>query len=67
MANTKLREKIEKFKNVVFSMYPDAKTELFYENNFQLLIAILMSAQTTDIQVNKVNNEFFKVLKTPQD
>ncbi len=67
MVNTKLREKIEIFKKVVFGMYPDAKTELFYENEFQLLIAILMSAQTTDIQVNKVNRNFFEVLKNPED
>lgn len=67
MTNTKLRQKIDNFIKVVFDMYPDAKTELYYENEFQLLIAILMSAQTTDIQVNKVNSDFFKVLKTPQD
>ncbi len=48
-------------------MFPNAKTELYYENEFQLLIAIIMSAQSTDKQVNKVNKEFFKVLKTPKD
>lgn len=48
-------------------MFPDAVTDLEYGNNFQLLIAILMSAQTTDIQVNKANKEFFKILKIPQD
>lgn len=48
-------------------LFPDAKTELYYNNNFQLLIAILMSAQTTDKQVNKVNKVFFEHLKTPKD
>ncbi|MBT3726894.1 hypothetical protein HOG21_04255 [bacterium] len=48
-------------------MYPDAKTELEYSNEFQLLIAILMSAQATDKQVNKVNNIFFKRLINPID
>ncbi len=48
-------------------MFPNAKTELYYENEFQLLIAIIMSAQSTDKQVNKINKEFFKVLKTPKD
>jgi len=67
MKNTKLRQKVDAFIKVIFEMYPDAKTELIYENNFQLLIAILMSAQTTDIQVNKVNSDFFKILKTPED
>ena len=48
-------------------MFPDAKAELYFENDFQLLIAVLMSAQTTDKQVNKVNSEFFKFLKKPED
>jgi len=48
-------------------LFPDAKTELYYDNNFQLLIAIIMSAQTTDKQVNKVNKTFFKFLKKPED
>jgi endonuclease-3 len=64
---TKKQELIQKFTQVVFDMYGDAKTELYYENDFQLLIAILMSAQTTDKQVNKVNETFFEYLKTPQD
>ena len=48
-------------------IYPNAKTELYYNNEFQFLIAILMSAQTTDRQVNKVNRNFFEFLKTPKD
>lgn len=63
----KLREKIDIFKKEVFAMFPDAVTELEYKNNFQLLIAIIMSAQTTDKQVNKVNKTFFKYLKSPED
>jgi len=43
-------------------MFPDAKTELYYNSPFQLLIAILMSAQATDKQVNKVNKIFFEEL-----
>jgi endonuclease-3 len=61
------REKITFFRDVLFDLYPDAKTELFFENEFQLLIAILMSAQATDKQVNKINRNFFVFLKTPQD
>jgi len=63
----KKREKIDIFKNTLYEMYPDAETELDFENEFQLLIAILMSAQTTDKQVNKVNQVFFQHLKTPAD
>jgi len=64
---TKKQQLIQTFTKVVFEMYGDAKTELNYQNDFQLLIAILMSAQTTDKQVNKVNEIFFEYLKTPQD
>jgi endonuclease-3 len=67
MANKKIREKIELLKEVTYEMFPDAKTELEYSNPFQLLIAIIMSAQTTDKQVNKVNKTFFEVLKNPED
>lgn len=55
------------FAETLKNMYPDAKTELYYKNNFQLLIAILMSAQTTDKQVNKVNRNLFEFLNAPKD
>ena len=55
------------FAETLNNMFPDAKTELYYNNEFQLLIAILMSAQATDKQVNKINRNFFEFLKTPQD
>ncbi len=61
------KDKIKLFTSTLFELYPDALTELVYENEFQLLIAILMSAQTTDKQVNKVNRNFFHYLKKPQD
>ncbi len=48
-------------------IYPNAKTELYYTNEFQLLIAILMSAQATDKQVNIINRNFFNFLKKPND
>ena len=45
----------------------DVDTELWYENNYQLLIAIMLSAQATDKGVNKATDKLFKVLKTPKD
>lgn len=63
----KRQEKIELLKKTVFEMFPNAETELYYNNHFQLLIAILMSAQATDRQVNIINRNFFEFLKTPQD
>lgn len=55
------------FAETLNNMFPDASTELKYKNEFQLLIAILMSAQTTDKQVNIVNRNFFEFLKEPKD
>lgn len=62
-----LKKDIPEFAATLNTMYPDAKTELYYKNEFQLLIAILMSAQATDKQVNKINRNFFNFLITPQD
>jgi len=62
-----LKKDIPYFAETLNAMFPDAKTELHYNNEFQLLIAILMSAQATDKQVNKINRNFFEFLKTPQD
>ena len=41
-------------------MYPDAKCELNYETTFQLLVATILSAQTTDKKVNEVTEKLFK-------
>ena len=61
------KKNINFFAETLKSMFPDAKTELYYNNNFQLLIAILMSAQATDKQVNIINRNFFNFLKKPSD
>ncbi len=49
------------------SLYPDATTELHYSTPFQLLIAVIMSAQATDRQVNKVTATLFVHIRGPQD
>lgn len=41
-------------------MFPEARCELNHRNNFELLIAVLLSAQTTDNAVNKVTPKLFK-------
>jgi endonuclease-3 len=62
-----LKKHIPFFAETLNTMFPDAKTELIYNNEFQLLIAILMSAQATDKQVNIINRNFFEFLKEPKD
>ena len=50
-----IKKKLKIMWDELQKIIPDAKTELKYWNDFQLLIAIIMSAQSTDKQVNKVN------------
>jgi endonuclease-3 len=54
--------------DTMYAMYADyPETELRYETPFQLLIAVIMSAQTTDKQVNVVTDRLYQVVKTPLD
>ena len=46
-------------------LYPEAKCELDHNSPFQLLIATILSAQATDVGVNKVTPELFKRYPTP--
>ena len=64
------KEKQEKLKRIYFLLkkeYPHAETFLHYTTPFQLLVAVILSAQTTDAQVNKVTPELFKEYRTPAD
>ena len=45
---------------------PDPKTELNYTNNFTLLMAVVLSAQMTDIGVNKATKKLFSLVDTPE-
>lgn len=47
--------------------YPRVGTALCYNNPFQLLLAVILSAQTTDKQVNKTTEKLFKKVKEPVD
>ena len=56
--------------NSIFSRLSAAnqqpKTELFYTNDFTLLVAIVLSAQATDVGVNKATQALFAIVDTPQ-
>jgi len=45
---------------------PEPTTELDYRNSFELLIAVMLSAQATDVSVNKATDTLFKAAPTPQ-
>jgi endonuclease-3 len=47
--------------------YPDAKTALNHSNPFELLIATILSAQSTDVRVNIVTADLFRKYKKPED
>ena len=57
---------ISKILDVLEDTYPDAQCELNYTTPFELLIATILSAQCTDIRVNKVTEVLFKKYNTPQ-
>ncbi len=58
---TKFRiEEINKILDILEYTYPEAKCALHFESIFQLLIAVTLSAQTTDKSVNIVTNNLFK-------
>ena len=46
--------------------YPDAKCELEYQTPYELLVATVLSAQSTDVRVNIVTKELFKNYNTPE-
>lgn len=46
---------------------PNPKTELVFHNHFQLLVAVMLSAQATDVSVNKATEPLFKKISTPQE
>lgn len=60
------KEKINKIFTIWQSENPTPKTELIYSNNYTLLVAVVLSAQSTDIGVNKATKELFKVADNPQ-
>ncbi len=46
---------------------PEPETELEYENLYHLLVAVVLSAQATDIGVNRATGPLFKIVKTPAE
>ncbi len=61
------KELLNRIFTTLQDIYPAAQTELHYSTPFQLLIAVVMSAQATDKQVNKVTSVLFDKIKWPSD
>ena len=58
---------IDAFYRCLQSANPDPRTELHYASPFQLLIAVILSAQATDVGVNKATARLFPVAPTAHD
>jgi endonuclease-3 len=56
----------EKILNELKRLYPDARPALHYSSPYELLVAVILSAQCTDERVNKVTERLFERYNTPQ-
>ena len=62
-----LKAPTNKIRKILRTIYPEVHTALAYETPFQLLVATILSAQSTDKQVNRVTAKLFQHLQTPAD
>ncbi len=60
-------DKVEELIELFSEHYPDPTTSLDFTTTFELLVATILSAQTTDVQVNKVTSDLFKEYNKPED
>ncbi len=60
------KQKIDQIFAIWQNHNPSPKTELIYTNNYTLLVAVVLSAQSTDVGVNKATKALFKIADTPQ-
>ena len=63
----KTRSQISRILMEIVKIYSDIRTELDYETPFQFLIAVILSAQTTDKQVNKTTPPLFTRVTEAED
>lgn len=61
------KAKKEQIIDALLKCYPDAGCALDYDSNYHLLVAVVLSAQTTDVSVNKISPALFKAAPAPKD
>ena len=61
------KDQIVRFFTTLQAANPEPRTELEYHSAFELLMAVLLSAQATDVGVNKATRGLFAVARTPQE
>ncbi len=67
MTENKEAKRVKEIIKKLDEMYPNAGTELKYQTTFQLLVAVILSAQCTDKQVNKITANLFNKYREPED
>ena len=70
MEHYQKKERIIRAKKIITilrGLYPSSKIELNYKTNWELLVAVILSAQCTDKRVNEVTKTLFKKYKTLND
>ena len=60
------KERARKIGEILDRIYPEPAIPLRHQNPFTLLVAVVLSAQTTDVQVNKVTPALFRLARTPK-
>ncbi|MBM7690141.1 endonuclease III [Enterococcus ureilyticus] len=60
------KEKTMEAIEIMYDMFPEAACELTHKSPFQLLIAVILSAQATDVSVNKATPALFAAYPTPE-
>lgn len=60
------KEKTMEAIEIMYEMFPNAECELKHKNPFELLIAVILSAQATDVSVNKATPGLFAAFPTPE-
>ena len=61
------KQRVEKIIELIEKQYPNAKTALNFTNPLEILLATILSAQTTDVTVNIVTKNLFKKYRTAED
>ncbi len=57
---------VHEFYSILKEQNPEPKGELYYVNNYTLLVAVVLSAQATDVGVNRATRQLFRKVKSPK-
>lgn len=62
-----MKEIVDEIMVRLHEQFPNAKTELTYSNSYTFLVAVMLSAQSTDRMVNKVTKSLFEIIRNPEE